>query len=528
MALVLSAWGAPCGEAKAETPEADVLPTAASRPAGTVHATSDDTSNERGGPRPGASPKPAQARTADAADAPNVWLTSLEVALSLGAGSLWYVIDDRNVLDWDQPSLKERLNGEAWRFDSNTFSINYVFHPLSGAAFHALARSNNLGFWGSGLASFAGSSTWEYVIEFNEKVSINDMLVTPLGGVPIGEFAHKLGEHLAETEPPTTLGRVVASTLGPTVALNDWLNGRERSRPGCRAGNPHACSYWHDFRLGLELSWLDSPHGGRSAHEALSFQGTLVSLPGYRTAPKLARWFGNGEVSRLRLDMARGQGRIVGQVDAETLLMGFHFQEFDEHGQRPDGIALSTAAALGYRYRSGRARGFDDRQGLLHIASPALDLYAKSGWFGAELRCRAALDFVGISSVAGHEWLRLHRSAPSVRTKTVVQRERYFFGWGPSGSLMARAWAGPLWAEGNWFVGRYDSTEGLDRAQEEVTNDVDLDEIIDEYDYRLGVSPMFGVGIAAFRKVNKRLSYAGVHSTSVRVEELGLSLSVSF
>ncbi len=447
---------------------------------------------------------------------PNYWLTGLELGLALGAGAAWYVIDDRNVLDWDKPSLKERLNGEAWRFDNNGFAINFIFHPLSGAAFHALARSNELGFWSSSATSLIGSTLWEYVIEFNEKVSINDMMVTPGAGMLIGEFAHKLGVYL-NASPSSSVGQdVLRWTFGPSVSLNDALNDRARHQQP-----------WHDFSLQYQLGWLQAgPHIPSShAIHHLRFHGTLVSLPGYRARGALTRWFWSGEVSRLELDLMQARGGLDGHLSAENLLAGWHHQQLESPRS---GLAVTAGVNLGYRYRNSQAQGFDDRQGALQFPGPGIDLFVGADGITAELRARASFDFAGISSLAAPGWLREHAGDQQVRTKTIIERERYFYGWGPSASLTLRLRAGPVWVEGRAHHSSYDSAEGLDRTQERITHDADFDEITTEYEYLFGLAMVRQVGVAAFRKVNHRLSYAGAASASVRAEELGLVIDVSF
>ena len=462
---------------------------------------------------------------------PNLWLTGAELVVGLGAGAIWYVIDDRNVLDWDKPSLKERFNGEAWRFDNNGFAINFIFHPLSGAAFHMVARSNGLTFWPAAATSALGSTLWEYVIEFNEKVSINDMLVTPGGGMLLGEFAHKLGAYINDVPALTPTDELIRWSLGPTVALNRTLNGVVPPPDAPRDENGFSALQWHQFATHVDWRWLKGPERGRKMVQRLGFGGTLVSLKGYRQPANLTRWFSQGEISRLDLELTRADGTIHGDLFTETLLAGLHHQALAGSRATPDGVAITAATAMGYRYRNSSAQGFDDRQGVLHFPGPAIDLYARSGRLAAEFSGRLSVDFAGISTLASRDWFAAHDATANdteIRVKTTVQREGYFYGWGLSASSHMRLWAGPFWAEVRIASHQYDSVEGLDRAQERVSSDIDLDEIAREYAQSVGVMPANWVGIALSRGVNHRLSYAGAHSTSVRVEELGLSVQVNY
>jgi hypothetical protein len=142
---------------------------------------------------------------------PRYGRAALEEAAALAAGAIWYWLDDRNIADWDYPSLKERLNGEAWRFDNNTFPINYAWHAVNGTGFHAIARANGLSMRASFGYGFATSMVWEYVLEFREKVSINDVVVTPGAGLAMGEFVYWLGAYLGYPG----LGHEVVDGRGP-------------------------------------------------------------------------------------------------------------------------------------------------------------------------------------------------------------------------------------------------------------------------------------------------------------------------
>ena len=136
------------------------------------------------------------------------WLrAAIEEGLLLGAGTAWYWIDrERQVADWDFPSLKQRFNFEAWRLDSNPFPINFFGHAFNGAGFHLLARSNDLSLPAALGYGFATSMVWEYALEFREKISINDVILTPIAGLTGGEFFHWLAVTSREMAPRRCAG----------------------------------------------------------------------------------------------------------------------------------------------------------------------------------------------------------------------------------------------------------------------------------------------------------------------------------
>lgn len=78
-----------------------------------------------------------------------------------------------------------------WVWDQDEFSVNQIGHPYQGSYYFIAGRSNNLSFWESSLLTLGGSTTWELLME-TELPSINDLIVTSLGGMAVGEMFHRL------------------------------------------------------------------------------------------------------------------------------------------------------------------------------------------------------------------------------------------------------------------------------------------------------------------------------------------------
>ena len=99
-----------------------------------------------------------------------------------------------------------------------------------GGAVYSIARANHhypaTAFGYSFLASFL----WEFVLEFKEKVSVNDVIVTPGTAVPIGEFFYKLGLYLDTAADPSTGAAIAQWSLGTGVAFDRALDGRPAPR----------------------------------------------------------------------------------------------------------------------------------------------------------------------------------------------------------------------------------------------------------------------------------------------------------
>lgn len=77
-------------------------------------------------------------------------------------------------------------------FDSDKWYLNYVGHPYQGSLFYNAVRSQNARIWQSSLFCLGQVLVWEYVLESGlEQPSIQDLIVTPLAGIVIGELVHR-------------------------------------------------------------------------------------------------------------------------------------------------------------------------------------------------------------------------------------------------------------------------------------------------------------------------------------------------
>lgn len=77
-------------------------------------------------------------------------------------------------------------------FDHDKWYINYIGHPYQGTLFYNSVRSQNAKMWQSALFTLGQVYVWEYVIEAGlEQPSIQDLIVTPIAGILIGEGVHR-------------------------------------------------------------------------------------------------------------------------------------------------------------------------------------------------------------------------------------------------------------------------------------------------------------------------------------------------
>ena len=160
--------------------------------------------------------QPEQAPRHDDMDA-HVWRTWREMAVGLSALSLGYALFmDRRVADFENYPLEYRLRADSWRLDNNHLSVNYALHPLGGAVAYLWARAYHHGVWASAAYGLLSQTIWEFALEFKTRGSLNDVIVTPTAGIPIGEFLHQLGLYLDSAAAPDTATQIAQWSLGIT------------------------------------------------------------------------------------------------------------------------------------------------------------------------------------------------------------------------------------------------------------------------------------------------------------------------
>jgi hypothetical protein len=113
----------------------------------------------------------------------------------------------------------DKLFHGAVSYDSNTFRTNMIAHPTMGGFMYLMARGSRLPAWQASLWAIGGSTTWE-LVEYHEAASINDLIVTPLVGISLGEPLFQLGAHIDRSRASTG-GTVLSWIVSPFKKLND-------------------------------------------------------------------------------------------------------------------------------------------------------------------------------------------------------------------------------------------------------------------------------------------------------------------
>jgi len=134
-------------------------------------------------------------------------------------------------------SVKKNFD-HGFEWDSGKFDMNQFAHPYHGNIYFNAARSNGLNFYESIPYTLGGSLTWELFME-NHYPSINDMIMTTMGGVAMGEVLFRLSNYFIDESSVgfERFAREAATTiLSPMNGLNRWLDGRMSMNSGINSG----------------------------------------------------------------------------------------------------------------------------------------------------------------------------------------------------------------------------------------------------------------------------------------------------
>lgn len=408
----------------------------------------------------------------------------IEEVVLLAAGVVWYWADrERNLADWDFPSWKQRFTLDAWRYDNNEFPINFMGHTVNGTAFYAFPRANEHGPYVSLLYSFTTSFLWEFLLEFREKVSINDVILTPLAGMSLGEFAAKLWQYVnGLPEGASTGHQVAAGMLGFPTWLHRWMDDAPAAQGTLdELGLSDAMA--HRFELGYQLRVHS--YGRELATHGFRLAGRLSTIAGEGHPGSYGLWFHQADVASLELEAGTGGGAREFELKTDTVVVGYYHQALERSGQ---GWSMLVGMPLSYDYRFVDLPGFNDRLARLHLPGLGVDGSVTLGPATLTSRLRLWADFAGIHAAAYPEWVRAE-VGPDDRPKSILRKHGYYYGWGVSSEAGLGIRIGPLDARLELSVGGWASHDGLDRTQEELTLDPSSADQRLELEASIGWSP---------------------------------------
>lgn len=144
---------------------------------------------------------------------------------------------DEQKEDYSLSEWLENIRNPQW--DDDKHWINYLAHPYWGAAYYVRARERGFDERAAFWYSAAMSTAYEFGAEaLFEQPSLQDLVVTPVGGVILGEYfmrirARTMARHDSDAEMPFA-DRALLAVTDPLGAINrqvrTWLGRPVNSR----------------------------------------------------------------------------------------------------------------------------------------------------------------------------------------------------------------------------------------------------------------------------------------------------------
>jgi hypothetical protein len=329
---------------------------------------------------------------------------TLEEILLLGAGLGQYWYDrEQNSRDWqfnyDWASFRARLNGQAYAFDTNGFDTNFLFHPAAGTLYYLTARSNRFSPFESLAIAFGTSAIWEFFGEFQEKVSVNDVVVTPVAGMALGETLTQLGAYFLR-QCPSTSNQILGTVLAPFTVLHDAVDGAERLTV-CDREPPSAQRFRIQLQAGETWSEGHSPYGALRA----GVEAEVIHLPGFARLGSDSSMFTDGNVSRLRFTASFSNVDELSVSDlqflTQTVIAGLHSRNNTLEGGAVHRRETLFGFMVGAEYTRHRynPRAEPDRIFLLDLPALTTRYYGRTRDLGWELSLDAGGAFGGADSL---------------------------------------------------------------------------------------------------------------------------------
>ncbi len=439
-----------------------------------------------------ATTEPAAAVTGAPAPPPRRYArATLETMGATSIGTLWYWANtDLNQVDWeltwDWPSWRRKLlTLDAIRFDSNGFVFNSIRHPMAGTVFYQIGRANGFGPAGSLVFNLAGTLFWEYIVEFKELVSLNDLFVNTSTGVSIGEPFIQMGRYLhvhGESWPE----RALAYVLSPFEGLHGW-----EGRRWWQAREP-----WHRLRFSAGLRAASFGDAGSRGEGLLGMDLELVTQPGYGRPGEGDRAVAFGSWNRITLRGAFSQGApgtpIVGSyLRTRTTMFGRYTRRFDAAGE---GWGFLAGAGTAFHYETRRIGEELEQLALAHLAGPQLELAVQRDDFTVRWELAGYSDF---ALVQAHALGPNNPLDPSPPFPSPMRPHGYYYAFGITGETRLRVetsrWDLELELRGHQFW-------SIDRWKRTDEGTPDPEDVVDQrligragFDFHVGE----GLGIAA-------------------------------
>lgn len=368
---------------------------------------------------------------------------------------------------WDRESWKAKLvTFDAVRFDGDDFRTNAVHHTfVSGMSYFVVARANRLSIGESFLASILASTAWEYLVEFREGPSVNDMITTPLSGLALGETFYQLGElFLRGGDHPVNW--VLGNGFGGLSSLHRRLDHTAQPRSASVDTLGIAKDVWHRFGLHAGIQLADLPTRSETRMQ-LGLDTEIVTLPSFGKEGSVAG-AAFGGFTRLSVRLTQDEAGVQEVAVRTRATLGGHYRQDLRGAVEPRGYALYAGLVASYDYVVTTLDTWTDRAGVSGVGL-GVDAFYQRPPLALRVTTDVVGDFAMVTPAAG----KTYRAALPVGTVTrpSFMVNDYYYAVGATVRSTLHLGLRPLYATLEARLDAFSSIDGLERRQWQLTRD---------------------------------------------------------
>ncbi|QDK36749.1 DUF3943 domain-containing protein [Bdellovibrio sp. NC01] len=438
----------------------------------------------------------------------NYLRAGIELGVVFSSGIAWYYKNlVYNAQDFDygfREGIRKKLSGEAVLFDDNDKFANYG-HVYAGVLYYNVARTNGAGALESFLVTFASSAAWE-MFEYHEVFSINDQIMTPVGGYVMGEATYQLSCALLQKD--SKVAKALGYTVNPVGALNysmnKWKTGDKfSSQPDC------AKERWSDVSVYLGVEKGSKPFVPNEKNTYIvGLNAQVVTIPNYNKTGEDQGLIFDTSLVNLKAENNGGEGMGDLKIIAQIVSAAYHKKSIDKDGRgdlRGYDLIVGLGTASTWNDRgTDKKGGNEDYYGTINILGASAHATIFYGGYKIKAEFGFYGDFAMVKSYALSP-IEDTKNNPALATQASTVRKRGYY-WGVGHSTLASISV----EKGRWTVG-YEgqvssatNINGRDRKYDEVQDPLDFSDSF--MSHRVYV--MF--------KITRNLSIQLAHELSIR------------
>lgn len=428
----------------------------------------------------------------------NYLRTGVEIGVLLSSAmAIYYKNLVFNQVDFDygfRDGVKKKLNGEAVLFDDNDKKSNYG-HEWAGVMYYQVARSNGYSSLESFLIAEVSSATWEFM-EYHEVFSINDQILTPIGGYVLGEATYQIACALVAKD--NIAGKALGYTLNPSLGINHGLDAvfkknKYASQPDCKKPR------WSDISVKIGMEKGQKPYLPE-ANKTMNWgmDAKVINIEDYDKKGKDSKLILDTSMSKMIIEGNGNQGLVDLNVIAQVVFAAYHKKNLteDERGSLR-GYEFVVGLGTGSMWRDrGAEEGEKDEDFFGSINILGANAHANIHMNGFNIRADFAMygDFAMVKAYALEPYKENHDMA---NQSSIMQRKGHYWGYGMT-TLAAISVEKGRWTVG--YSGQLSTAKSInERNRIEAKND-------DVFEDKLFINRVF-VKFALKKNLSLQLDY---------------------